>query len=147
MTSNPQLTTLLVNSLNNMSEAWWINLALEFNSGLPVYKQIVNQICAALASGQLSQGDQLPTIRSMQEKLQVNPNTVAKAYRELEQRGMIVGERGSGSYVKSGTSAALDKGEQRARLDSFYQHILSEAAGFGVTETELMNYICEKNKP
>jgi len=118
---------------------------IEFNSGIPVYKQIINHIGAALASGTLKEGDRLPTIRSLHEQLDVNPNTVAKAYRELELKGVIVSERGNGSYIKAGAEAArLPKNERKERLTSFYRRMLTEAAGCGLTENELINYIRER---
>src|ERR1019366_4623031 len=81
----------------NALEQWQI----EYKSGIPVYRQIINQACAAVAAGAFKPGDQLPTIRALSERLNVNPNTVAKAYRELELKGVIVSERGSGSFVQA----------------------------------------------
>ena len=74
---------------------------VEYNSGIPVYRQIINQACAAVAAGAFQPGDQLPTIRALSERLNVNPNTVAKAYRELELTGMIANERGRGSFIQA----------------------------------------------
>jgi GntR family transcriptional regulator len=128
-----------------MIEARHAGWRIEFNSGIPVYKQIINQIGAALASGTLKEGDRLPTIRGLHEQLGVNPNTVAKAYRELELKGIIVSERGNGSYVNARAEAAkLTKSEQQVRLSSFYRRMLTEAAGCGLTESELINYIKER---
>ena len=80
----------------NLIEDTWV---LEFQTGIPVYKQIIHHIQAAVAAGRLREGDQLPTIRALHRKLNVNPNTVAKAYRELEHLGVISTEQGSGCYV------------------------------------------------
>src|SRR5688500_19955129 len=66
---------------------------LEFHSGIPVYMQIMHHVQAAVAAGRLKEGDQLPTIRALREKLEVNPNTVAKAYRELQHLGIITAEQ------------------------------------------------------
>ena len=130
-----------------MSDGFHNGWALEFHSGIPVYRQIVNRICSALASGSLKEGDRLPTIRSLHEQLEVNPNTVAKAYRELEIKGVISSERGNGSFVKaSAASVRLSPEERRERLESFYQRMLSEAAGCGLTEVELVNYIRERKE-
>ena len=121
--------------------------ALEFHSGIPVYKQIINHVCAALASGDLKAGDRLPTIRDLHQRLDVNPNTVAKAYRELELKGIITSERGSGSFVREGSSGTPEPpAQRRERLDSFYRRMLTEAAGSGLTEEELTNYIRERNQ-
>ncbi len=75
------------------------NWVIEFDSGIPVYKQIIHRISGAVAQGALREGDRLPTIRALHEALNINPNTVAKAYRELELKGMISAERGSGCFV------------------------------------------------
>jgi GntR family transcriptional regulator len=118
---------------------------IEFDSGIPVYKQIINHVCSALASGALKEGDRLPTIRHLQAQLDVNPNTVAKAYRELELKGIISSERGNGSFIKSGAEPErLSAAERRERLEGFYRRMLTEAAGSGLTEYDLTNYIKER---
>src|ERR1700677_3412341 len=81
--------------MNLLSEPW----SIEFHSGIPVYKQIINHLRAAMADGRLPEGEQLPTVRALHKKLNVNPNTVAKAYRELELGGFITTQRGSGCFV------------------------------------------------
>ena len=119
---------------------------IEYNSGIPVYRQIINQVCAAVASGVFKPGDQLPTIRALHERLNVNPNTVAKAYRELEFKGIIVSERGSGSFIKAQPAAAEpDIREKKAMLKNFYQRLLAEAASSGLTESELLSFMKERN--
>jgi GntR family transcriptional regulator len=128
-----------------MTANGWSEWQVEFHSGIPVYRQIVNRVCAALSTGQLQPGDQLPTIRRLHEILGVNPNTVAKAYRELELKGLIVSERGQGSFVHpEPPSAPLPDGEKRARLESLYHRILAEAAGSGIGEHELIKFIKKK---
>ena len=119
---------------------------VEYNSGIPVYRQIINQACAAVAAGTFKPGDQLPTIRALSERLNVNPNTVAKAYRELELKGIIVSERGSGSFIKAQPAApAPGPREKKARLKNLYQRLLTEAAGSGLTESELLSFLKERN--
>ena len=117
---------------------------IEYNSGIPVYRQIINQVCAALAAGALRPGNQLPTIRALHERLNVNPNTVAKAYRELELKGIIVSERGSGSFVKVQPPAPGAR-EKKARLKNLYHHLLTEAASNGLTERELLSFMKERS--
>lgn len=120
---------------------------IEFNSGIPVYKQIITHICSALASGELKEGDQLPTLRQLHEKLEINPNTVAKAYRELELRGIIASERGSGSFVKaSAEEVKLTKSERAERLENLYRRMLADAAISGLNENEVIEYINERRK-
>ena len=121
---------------------------IEYNSGIPVYRQIINLACAAVAAGTLNTGDQLPTIRALSECLKVNPNTVAKAYRELEFKGIIVSERGSGSFIQA-QSPALKSGarEKKEKLKKLYHRLLADAAISGLTESELLNFIKEKTPP
>jgi GntR family transcriptional regulator len=126
-----------------LSKAWGI----EFNSGIPVYKQIINLVCSARASGALKEGDRLPTIRQLHEHLDVNPNTVAKAYRELELKGIIASERGNGSFIKASAEIPrLSEAAQQEKLESFYRRMMTEAVGSGLSEEELINHIIERKK-
>jgi GntR family transcriptional regulator len=126
---------------DSMLEQWQI----EYNSGIPVYRQIINQACAAVAAGTFKPGDQLPTIRALSERLNVNPNTVAKAYRELELKGIIVSEQGSGSFIQSQPpSPSPGAGEKKAKLTDIYHKLLAEAASSGLTENELLSFINER---
>jgi len=85
------------------------NWKIESDSGIPIYKQIIHQITAAIANGTLAIGNRLPTIRELNRNLGVNPNTVAKAYRELTHKGLIDGRRGFGSFVKMDRPVATDQ--------------------------------------
>lgn len=126
----------------NVSPKWQI----EYNSGIPVYRQIINQACAAVAAGAFKSGDQLPTIRALSGSLNVNPNTVAKAYRELELKGIIVSERGSGSFIQPQSPAPKASAkEKKAKLKSLYHRLLTDVAGSGLTERELLSFIKETN--
>lgn len=138
---------------------------VEYSSGIPVYRQIINQVCGAVAAAAFKPGDQLPTIRALSERLKVNPNTVAKAYRELELKGVISSERGSGSFVSEGPNGSPvkaqppafapvtvltsvpgpDSGSKKTRLKNLYNKLLADMAGSGVTEHELLSYIKENN--
>ena len=69
------------------------------HSGIPVYRQLMDQVQAALATGSLCVGDQLPTVRSVAVELTVNPNTVLRAYREMEIRGLLETQQGSGTFI------------------------------------------------
>ena len=127
---------------DNMLDQWQV----EYNSGIPVYRQIINQACAAVAAGTIKRGDQLPTIRELSERLKVNPNTVAKAYRELELKGIIVSERGSGSFIQASPPAPTAR-EKKASLKKLYDRLLAEAASSGLTESELLGFIKQQNTP
>jgi GntR family transcriptional regulator len=126
----------------NLLEQWQV----EYNSGIPVYRQIINQVSAAVAAGAFGPGDQLPTIRVLSEHLNVNPNTVAKAYRELELKGVIASERGSGSFIQAQPpSPAPGAKQKKAAFKNLYQRLLADAASSGLTESELLSFIKEKN--
>jgi GntR family transcriptional regulator len=142
----------------NILDQWQV----EYNSGIPVYRQIINQVCAGVAADVFKPGEQLPTIRALSERLNVNPNTVAKAYRELELKGVILSERGSGSFIQAqaptppteATSESVAEpaaspepaaGGKKARLTDLYQRLLADMAGSGLTEHELLNFIKEQN--
>src|SRR5687767_2338056 len=120
-----------------LTEPWTI----EFHSGIPVYMQIIHHVQAAVAAGRLKAGHQLPTIRALREKLDVNPNTVAKAYRELQHLGIITAEHGSGYYVAEAApsrSPALSSKEKRAKLQDLCRRFASEARGHGISFEELV---------
>ena len=126
----------------NGLEQWRV----EYNSGIPVYRQIITQACAAVTAGTFKRGDQLPTIRALSERLNINPNTVAKAYRELELKGIIVSERGSGSFIHAQPPAhGPGAREKKATLKGLYHRLLADAASSGLTENELLSFIKEKN--
>ena len=76
-----------------------INFRLDPASGVPFYRQVIDQILAGIATGALAPGEQLPTVRTLAVELQVNLNTVAKAYKELEIRGVLTSQQGSGTYI------------------------------------------------
>src|SRR3954466_10902351 len=120
-----------------LSEDW----RLEFNSGIPVYKQIMHHVQAAVADGRLREGDQLPTIRALHEKLNVNPNTVAKAYRELAHLGVITAEHGSGCFVAPEAPGRRDEPparEKKARLRELCARFAAEARSHGISFDELV---------
>ena len=118
---------------------------IELHSGIPVYKQIANRLASAMADGTLQNGDRLPTIRELNEHLSVNPNTVAKAYRELALQGLIEGQRGAGSFVKlDDPVTTLPKAKKNAKLNEFYQRMLTEARSLGLNEDHVLNFIKQR---
>lgn len=126
--------------MNLLEDSW----ALEFHSGIPVYKQIIHHVQAAIAAGRLGQGDQLPTIRALHEKLGVNPNTVAKAYRDLQHLGIITAEHGSGCYVAPAPAvqpAPLPPKEKKAKLKELCARFAAEARSHGISFEELVEQL------
>jgi len=119
--------------------------SLEFHSGIPVYRQIIHRVQAAVAEGQLRDGDQLPTIRALHQKLNVNPNTVARAYRELEHLGLISTEHGSGCYVTPpARTAALPARQKEATLTDLSARFAAEARSHGITLDELIHHLNQR---
>ncbi len=119
--------------------------SLDFASGVPVYRQLMNLLYVAIGSGQLRQGDRVPTIREMAEHFDINPNTVARAYRELDLKGVLAGRRGDGSYVSSAPPAVrLTPAQKRAKLDELFGRLVSEAKALGISESELAAHATER---
>lgn len=115
---------------------------IEFHSGIPAYKQIVHHIQAAISLGQLGEGDQLPTIRALHLKLDVNPNTVAKAYRELEASGVIETSQGRGCFVAPPTPAPkLSVKDKRAKLSELVARFVAEANSQGIPFDDLLRHL------
>ena len=120
-----------------LEQAW----VIEFHSGIPVYRQIINHVLAEIAAGRLKQGDQLPPIRALHKKLDVNPNTVARAYRDLAQAGAIESEQGSGCYVAPPRQAptTLPAKEKRAKADEIAARLASEARSHGISIEDVID--------
>ncbi len=112
--------------------------------GVPIYIQIVNQVKHLMAAGRLTPGDEIPPIRLLAEQLTVNPNTVARAYLELERAGMVTKRHGSGTYV-SETSAPLPQREKIKILSSRADALLAEARHLGVSLGETIRLIRERD--
>ncbi|MDR2480469.1 MAG: GntR family transcriptional regulator, partial [Treponema sp.] len=85
-----------------------VSFTLDADNGVPIYRQIIQQIEYAILSGRLRPGDRLPTIRSLAVELKTNPNTIAKAYGELEIRGILATQVGSGTYISDKKPVAAD---------------------------------------
>src|SRR6202011_976092 len=95
-----------------------ITMQLDSKSGVPIYRQIQDQIRYGIASGLLSPGEQLPTVRALAVELAVNPNTVIKAYTELEREGILTTEQGTGTFVAGQQPAAMSGEKREAMLES-----------------------------
>lgn len=110
---------------------------LDMRSGVPVYRQIMDQVLAGIASGRLSSGDQLPTVRQLAVDLSINPNTVIRAYRELEIRGFLDTHQGSGTFV--GAQRVEQDGEERQRkLDGIVSDLVARAGSEGFTAQQVL---------
>lgn len=113
------------------------------NDGVPIYLQIVQQVRRQIACGELREGEELPSIRALAERLMVNPNTVARAYRELETAGVVTSSRGLGTYVAAG-DARLAASEKRAVLAERVDALVVESAQMGVSLADLLALVQER---
>lgn len=115
------------------------------SDGVPIYQQVVNQIKYLVASGRLKQGEQLLPVRKLAEQLIVNPNTVARAYRELESDGVVESRRGSGVFVSEGVSP-LAKREQNRILSERVDTLLAEAAHLNVDLDAVIKLVQQRSQ-
>lgn len=106
--------------------------SLETASGVPFYRQIIRQIEDAVITGMLPHGTKLPTIRSLAIQLKINPNTIAKAYAELELRGVVVTQVGSGTYI-SDKNPVSDPIVHDTALKDLIRRTISEFAALGIS--------------
>ena len=119
-----------------------MNLHLTQHSGVPPYLQIVTQIKQLIAAGRLEVDQELLPIRVLAEKLLVNPNTVARAYRELEAAGWVYTRRGAGSFVSAGTTS-LSAEKCRKQIRERVTSLLAEAEHMNVSTKDLISLIRE----
>jgi GntR family transcriptional regulator len=106
-------------------------------SGVPFYRQVIDQILAGIATGALRPGDQLPTVRALAVDLKVNLNTIAKAYRELEIREVLHTQQGSGTYVAP-VRVERDEIERRRQVIQIVDEFLARAATAGLPPGEVV---------
>lgn len=114
------------------------------HSGVPLYVQIEEQIKTAIASGVLEVGERLPTVRELALELTINPNTVARAYRELERAGFIDTTPGRGTFVRSVKAPPMSEQERRRRLSSIVTRMTAEARALGFRDEEIVAAVREK---
>jgi GntR family transcriptional regulator len=110
---------------------------LDLHSGMPVYRQIMDQVRGGVASGALAPGDQLPTVRQLAVDLEINPNTVVRAYRELEFGGLIETHQGTGTFVSAQKMKRADAQRER-QLAQIVGDCVSRAGAAGFTVDELI---------
>ena len=117
---------------------------LEMQSGVPVYRQIIDQVLGGIAAGTLSAGDQLPTVRQVAVDLSINPNTVVRAYRELEIRGVLETQQGTGTFI-SRQKVKHDEVERQRGLTLLVNEFVSRAGAAGFTIDELLEEVKDRS--
>src|ERR1700733_5876840 len=110
---------------------------LDAHSGVPVYRQLMDQVQAAIASGALAPADQLPTVRQVAVDLAINPNTVSRAYREMEIRGLLDTQQGTGTFIAD-RRVEYSKDERERQLAQLVGEFVSRAGAAGFTLKQLM---------
>lgn len=110
---------------------------LDLASGVPAYRQIIDQVLGAIASGTLRGADQLPTVRQLAVDLSINPNTVVRAYRELEIRGILTTQQGIGTFVTT-QPVPVDEAVRQRQLDQLIGDLLARAGAAGLTSDEVV---------
>jgi len=122
-----------------------IRLLLDQNSGVPFYRQIIDQIKAAIATGSIGPGDRLPTVRQLAVDLSVNPNTVSRAYTELKLTGLVETQMGSGTFVGQ-QDVKGDEIERRRQLEQLCQEFLSRASTHGFTLEDVVETLEQRRR-
>lgn len=117
---------------------------VNFKSGVPVYLQIVQQVKAAAASGNLRPGDALPSVRSLAEELRINRNTAARAYTELEAEGVIETRQGAGCFLKAKGASPLRKTVRSERLAAELDAVIVQAHHLQISDEELRTLLEER---
>ena len=116
------------------------HMSLDPGSGVPVYRQIIDQVTGGIASGALTPGDQLPTVRQLAVDLSINPNTVIRAYGELEIRGVLETEQGTGTFI-SQQKVRRDDAERQRSLNQLIGDFMARAGSAGFTVEELIEQL------
>jgi GntR family transcriptional regulator len=119
-------------------------LEIDYDRGIPVYRQIYDAVLAALASGALARDEQLPTIHELAERLAINPNTVARAYRDLDQDGYIVAHRGRGTFPAA--ERELGAAAKQKALRTVFDDAVAAAARHGIAASDMIRYF-QRMKP
>jgi len=121
-----------------------LQIAINESEGTPLYLQLVRQLKHQIATGRLAPGDELPSVRVLAQQLVINPNTVVRAYRQLDEAGLIYTRRGSGTYVADRASPYSDAERRRilsARLDT----VVVESRNLGYSMEQVVDLLRERD--
>ena len=128
---------IIVQCFYNIIYIYMIKFLLDYSSGVPVYRQIIDQIIFGIASGQLKLGEQLPTVRALAVELKVNMNTVSKAYKELEIKNILETQQGTGTFINKTENVVSEK-EREDKLKEICMQFSSVAFSYGFNLDEVM---------
>jgi len=119
-----------------------IRFTIDLHTGVPVYRQLIDQVRGGIAAGSLSPGDQLPTVRQLAVDLAINPNTVMRAYRELELGGLLETHQGTGTFI-SDKKLEKKSAERERQLGQMISDFVARAGAAGFTLEELIDRLQE----
>jgi GntR family transcriptional regulator len=115
-----------------------MNLELDFRSGIPIYLQVVDRIKEMIADGQLKPGDQLPTVRALALEMRINFNTVARAYRILDEAGIISTQQGRGTYILDTPAPEVANAMRQTTLEALTDRYLADAIRLGFDPKDIL---------
>jgi len=123
-----------------------IRFNLDPKTGVPFYRQIIDQIKFGIAKGNLKVGEQLPTVRSLAVDLKVNLNTIAKAYKELEILNVLETQQGTGTFISSSDIQQISDAEMKKKLKEICDEFASIAFSYGFSMDNMINELQKRNK-
>ena len=118
---------------------------LDMKSGVPVYRQLIDQVLGAIAGAAVGPGDRLPTVRQVAVDLAINPNTVVRAYKELEIRGVLTTQQGTGTFI-SNKRVKRDEVERSRRLNRFVADVAARSGAEGFSVEEILTVLRDKHQ-
>jgi len=121
-----------------------MEFTIDPKSGVPYYRQIIDQVQFAVADGRLACGDRLPTVRQLAVDLKINPNTVARAYQELEIKGVVSTQMGTGTFIGE-VKVEISELERKRMLEQICTELLSRVAAYGFTSAEVAEALKERS--
>ena len=128
--------------MRNGTQPGAFRFTLDLHTGVPVYRQLIDQVRAGIASGTLAAGDQLPTVRQLAVDLEINPNTVMRAYRELELGGLLETHQGTGTFI-SDKKPEKKTAERERQLSQMAGEFAARAGAAGFTLEEVIERLQE----
>src|SRR5882757_8935284 len=129
--------------MSNTAQNRSFEFRLDPHSGVPVYRQIIDQVLGGIAAGTVAAGHQLPTVRQVAVDLSINPNTVVRAYRELEIRGVLETQQGTGTFI-SHKEVKRDDVERQRQLSQLVGDFVARAGAAGFTVEDLVEQLRER---
>jgi GntR family transcriptional regulator len=129
--------------INTIQRGRAFEFRLDLRSGVPVYRQLIDQVTGGMAAGTLAAGHQLPTVRQVAVDLSINPNTVMRAYRELEIRGVLETQQGTGTFIGQ-QKVKRDEVERQRQLGQLVGEFVSRAGAAGFTIEELLEQLNDR---